>query len=105
MRDDEIGPNVRPRGQGLIGGVRMPGGVLEAAAGVVRLLGGAAADAILDALDAADGAGRLFGQEGAAKPLVPRQIAGDVAELGWEILMNEQDVHDAPAAPQACRPA
>src|SRR5205085_1915223 len=94
VADDQVRLYVGAGRQRLVDGVRMPDGVLESPAAVVRLLSGAAANVVLDALDAVADAGRLLRDEGAAPAPIPRQVGGDVAELGREVLVDEQDVHD-----------
>src|SRR5262249_46796081 len=79
--------------QRLVDSVAVPDGVLEGARAVVILHGGAAAEAVLDALDAAGVAGRLGADEGAAVAAAPGEVAGHVAELGREVRGGEQEVH------------
>ena len=81
----------------------VPDGVLERAAAIVCFLPRAALHVILDALDAVAVAGRLLGNERAAEALVLHQVAGDVPELGREVLMDEQDMHGGPR--QSTKPA
>ena len=93
-----VRPRPRRRAEGFVDGVAVPDGILERAAAIVRFLPRAALHVILDALDAVAVAGRLLRNEGATKTLVLDQIAGNVAELGGEILVDEQDVHVVPRA-------
>ena len=73
--------------------MRVPDGILERPAAVVRLFRGAALDAVLDAFDAVEVPGRKLGDETTAKAVLLHQMAGNQPELGREILMDEQNVH------------
>ena len=67
-------------------------GVLERPRAVVRLLRGPTLQIILDQAYAVAVARRVAAQE-STLPAVLDQFAGDVAELGGKVLVNEQDVH------------
>ncbi len=94
MGDDKIGLDVGPRLEGVEDGVRLPDGILEGAAAVIRLFGGSALEVVLDARDAVAETRRLLRNEGAAEPMPLRQISANVAELSREIRMDEQNMHD-----------
>src|SRR5262249_38868284 len=68
-------------------------GVLEGARAVVGLLGRAARDLVLDALDVPGPAGGPLADEGATPAVAGGQVLGDVPELGGEVLVGEQGVH------------
>src|SRR5438094_7330493 len=75
-----------------------PDGVFEGAAAIVVVLGGAALIVVLNALHGTIAPRRHFRQKGAAIALVPGQILGNMAKLSGIVLVNEQNVHDAPFA-------
>src|SRR5206468_1294415 len=74
-------------------GVAVPDGVFKGAAAIVVLFRGAAFDVIQDAFDAGPGARTLLRGEGAAKAFLLDEVFGDVAELGGEVLVYEENVH------------
>src|SRR5205807_1175646 len=59
----------------------------------MRSFGRPAANAVLNALDATPRAGFMFGRERATIAFALHQVASDMAELGREILVDEQNVH------------
>ncbi len=71
----------------------MTSGVLERSRAVVIVLGGAAVDLVLHALDVSDLAATPLGHECAAVLMAFDQMVGNMAELGREVLVNEEDVH------------
>ncbi len=89
MGDDQIGLDVGALFQRLVDRVRVPDGVLETAATVLRLFRGPAAQLILDHFDAGRGAGSVLREESTAKALLPDQPGGDVAKLSREVLVDE----------------
>jgi len=93
MGNNEVGPNVRASLESLEQGVGVPDGILKATAAIVRLRCGATPHVILNPLHATSIPRRLLRQKSAAKTLALGQVASDVAELGREVLMNEEDIH------------
>ena len=57
------------------------------------LLGGAALEAILDLLDAADVTRGRFADEAASPAEFLHKVVGDVSELSREVLVDVEDVH------------
>jgi hypothetical protein len=68
-------------------------GILKRPSAVVRLLRGPALQLILDQSNAVATARRVAAQESTLPAVLADQSAGDVAELGGKVLVNEQDVH------------
>ena len=71
----------------------MPDGILETSTAIVRLLGRPSPQVILNPLDPLDDSRRLLRNKRAAITFLTDQERGNVPELGWEILMDELDVH------------
>src|SRR6516225_8614596 len=94
MGDDQVRLEVRARPHRFVNGMTVPDGVFEGSAAVVGLLRGPALQVVLHPLDAVGMARRLLGNEGTTKAFGLDQVAGNVAELGREILVDEQHMHD-----------
>ena len=71
----------------------VPDRILISSATVVGFFGGLALDVVLDALDPVGMAGSLLRDKRAANASSFHQVAGNVSELRWEILVDEQNVH------------
>ena len=93
MTHDQIGPDFRASFHRLVDGVGMPDTVLEGTAAVVGLPGGTSLNAILNPPHAAFVARRPLRHESTLEAVLPDQMTGNLAELGWEVLMDEEDMH------------
>jgi hypothetical protein len=98
MADDQVGSEVGVGLAGLVDPVGVPGGVLEGAAAVVGGLPRASGRAIPDLADAVDLTGRGLRDAAAPPAAGTDQVAGDVAELGREVLVNEQILCERPVS-------
>lgn len=79
--------------QSLIDPGRVPDPVLEGAGEVVGLLGRGPAGPVLDVGDAPRGPRRLLRDEARGPAALGDPASADVAELGREVLVGEEDVH------------
>src|SRR5262249_42922469 len=93
MADDEIGRQVGGRRARLVDSMGMPNRVLESPAEIVRRLASASAGLVLDLAHPLPHSGWRLRHEVALPAARTDQVPGDVAELGWKILMDEQDPH------------
>ena len=93
MPDHQVRPNIRSRFERLVDGLGVPDGVFEGAAAVMGLGRCATAQAVADAFHAPNVTVGLLRDERAEISQTLDQMAGDVPELGGEILMNEENVH------------
>ena len=89
MPDDQVGPESGMCLAGFVDAVGVPDGVLEGTAAVVVRPACSAGRLVLDLPEARDLARRCLRDEGATPALGPDQVAGDVAELSGEVLMDE----------------
>src|SRR5262249_48443722 len=91
--DHEVGPDVRPGGQCLVNGVRVPDDILESAAAIVGPLRSTAFDLVRDTLDSGHVRGGRLGEESETKTLSPTEVGGCDTELSGKVLVNEKNVH------------
>ena len=82
MAHDQVGPDFGASLHRFVDGHGMPDAVLEGAAAIVSLPGGAALDAILYPPHAALVTRRSLGDEGTLETVLLDQVVGDLAELG-----------------------
>ena len=94
MADDQVGAEFPMLAAGLENTLRMAHGVLEGPRAVVRLLRGPALQLILDQGNAPSLLpGGLRAETSTLPAVISDQPAGDMAELGGKVLVDEQDVH------------
>ncbi len=93
VADDHVGAKLGMRLASLKHGVRVPDAVLKRPAAIMRVFPGPAANLVLDLANSRDLARGRLRHERARPPALLHEVAGDMAELGREILVNEQDVH------------
>ncbi len=94
VADDQIGLYVGAGLEGLIDAIAIPDLVFERARAEMVGGPGSAGGSVNQPMDARDVAAGGSGGEGDLPPMPFNQAAGDVAELGGEIRMNIQNVHD-----------
>jgi hypothetical protein len=95
MADNQIRLDIGPGLKRLEHSFAVPDLVLELSAAVVRPLGRPALRLVLNPFHAIRRFAGSLGNERAAKPVMPRQMRGNVPKLGRVILMDKQEMHAA----------
>ena len=75
--------------------VRMPDRILKGPAAIVRRLTRTTGRRVFNLFDPVDSSAGSLRDEAARPPSRPDQMSGDVPELGGEVLVDEQDVHES----------